>query len=1361
MSFLHIAGFDFHGDDPADFDRYDSTSSVIWSSTLGKFGAGALRPLTGTANVFLTVTDSVQLEGWATFYFQRRLDSGVNAEFIVICDTAGFPHFWLEVGNSDRKSGPTDHQIILLNEDDTLLGTSINTFTGGASQPGPWVHLELWWKLGQGGGEFKLWANATLEIDVTGLTMGNTSNQDDWRLWRQEGAQGFLAGGDSHLVDDLVIQDVNGAQLAPGHRVWTSLADSDSSTEFTPQSGGDNFAMVDDIDPDQDVTYVESTGVDDRDIYGQTPPSLSGSVQAVVVKTLARRVTGSGDIKLGVKLGGSELLSAAISPDSTLWKEQQVVFVTKPGGGSWSIADVGSAEIIIEATTADVRVTQAWLEILTISINPPGTPVITIGNVDEEEVALTSDAFVVGDPGTHESSQWQVAITADVTFTSPVFDSGADLTNLLSIIATGLTHNTGYIARVRYTDSNGVSSAYSSAEGFTTDTKLGTPVITIAGTTFDTVSVIGDTFVPGDDGDPHEQSNWQLTLSTDPSFATPIFDVTTDDPFKLLAFAFAGLDLFLNSYLVRVRYRDDTVWSDWSTSEATSAIAAGQYYTAYPEPDLGDDMNDRVEIDWDEIWTVDRSTWEVVTDLTATCEILVERVQETGGASAVDPIFFQAFTPVDKQIVLARFKFDEIGTGSVTCLSGVTSPLGKICRISTGFVRRDQFDDLSEWVVVRSGKGGLGGWSLALDRGHVDTESTEHTGNNALAYSYVESTGPNSLIVWETAGSQPVGYWYQVAVKVADVKEINGQAMWWRTGWPGLAFNIDVGNNAHYSSQNAHNCGLFATWVFQVFYRHFGGGFALLDTFDATGRFFGARLSYNIGNGGYEYMKVGWQSERQDSHMAFSTMRGLQEFEHRVSLDIAHESGKVGLVVNGCMPVGGNFGSGEGATILFDSAVICSGNEVETQLVPEDWTVEIGHDSITPPFDLDDAEGIGVDVPIFNDFAGRAWPATDITVRDAANDIVEVWAVPVTADAPVGIWGGDVFQLNLGGIGVGPIAGAAVRLSTDGGDPPPDAPSGLMVTITGPDTATLDWTDNSSNETTFRIERRIGAGSWAEVDSVGANVETYLDTGLTSDTQYGWRVRARNDGGDSAYTTEATGTTQYAPPTANLMLDANPDVIPDADAATITDWPNWDANNDFLDVIGTPTVHDGVHADHRIMRTADGDHYVRWTADSSHSTAASVYTVAEITGSPGDVTLGVCGLFQSASERNGFFYRHTSTHVQGFWNNETSWLHAASGTPGISDDILYARGWTVETNGKTEVNLRYYSEDGGTPIEEIENSQPDNGMEEFNLYTVGRTGSGTSNFEGDIYRVLVYDVVHTPSEAAAIVAGLRGLYGTT
>lgn len=91
----------------------------------------------------------------------------------------------------------------------------------------------------------------------------------------------------------------------------------------------------------------------------------------------------------------------------------------------------------------------------------------------------------------------------------------------------------------------------------------------------------------------------------------------------------------------------------------------------------------------------------------------------------------------------------------------------------------------------------------------------------------------------------------------------------------------------------------------------------------------------------------------------------------------------------------------------------------------------------------------------------------------------------------------------------------------------PTAPSGASLTVVSSAALTLSWTDNANNETGFRIERKTGAGgTYAEIATVGPNVTSYPDTGLTVNTTYYYRVRAYNALGSSAYCTETATSTQ-------------------------------------------------------------------------------------------------------------------------------------------------------------------------------------------------------------------------------------------
>lgn len=94
----------------------------------------------------------------------------------------------------------------------------------------------------------------------------------------------------------------------------------------------------------------------------------------------------------------------------------------------------------------------------------------------------------------------------------------------------------------------------------------------------------------------------------------------------------------------------------------------------------------------------------------------------------------------------------------------------------------------------------------------------------------------------------------------------------------------------------------------------------------------------------------------------------------------------------------------------------------------------------------------------------------------------------------------------------------------------PTAPSGLSAGAVSSMQINLNWTDNSSNENGFKIERgTASSGPFSLIFTSSPNATGYSDTGLSSSTTYYYRISATNSAGDSAYTTFANATTQ-APP---------------------------------------------------------------------------------------------------------------------------------------------------------------------------------------------------------------------------------------
>lgn len=95
----------------------------------------------------------------------------------------------------------------------------------------------------------------------------------------------------------------------------------------------------------------------------------------------------------------------------------------------------------------------------------------------------------------------------------------------------------------------------------------------------------------------------------------------------------------------------------------------------------------------------------------------------------------------------------------------------------------------------------------------------------------------------------------------------------------------------------------------------------------------------------------------------------------------------------------------------------------------------------------------------------------------------------------------------------------------------PAAPTSLSASNVSCSCNRLSWTDNSSTEDGFKIERCAGSGctSFAQIAMVGAGVITYDNSGLSAGTSYSYRVRSYNIVGNSAYSNTASATTGPSP----------------------------------------------------------------------------------------------------------------------------------------------------------------------------------------------------------------------------------------
>jgi titin len=97
----------------------------------------------------------------------------------------------------------------------------------------------------------------------------------------------------------------------------------------------------------------------------------------------------------------------------------------------------------------------------------------------------------------------------------------------------------------------------------------------------------------------------------------------------------------------------------------------------------------------------------------------------------------------------------------------------------------------------------------------------------------------------------------------------------------------------------------------------------------------------------------------------------------------------------------------------------------------------------------------------------------------------------------------------------------------------PLSPSSLTATAVSTNQINLSWTPDISGESGFEIERAPDAGgspgTWSQIATVGAGLNTFSDTGLEPGTTYWYRVRARNSAGHSAFSNVTSAATPMPP----------------------------------------------------------------------------------------------------------------------------------------------------------------------------------------------------------------------------------------
>jgi hypothetical protein len=217
-------------------------------------------------------------------------------------------------------------------------------------------------------------------------------------------------------------------------------------------------------------------------------------------------------------------------------------------------------------------------------------------------------------------------------------------------------------------------------------------------------------------------------------------------------------------------------------------------------------------------------------------------------------------------------------------------------------------------------------------------------------------------------------------------------------------------------------------------------------------------------------------------------------------------------------PSASNFGRISGVTYATLAAFQAAGQEAHGKLV----NYSIFTNAAMPT-------RAGQVYPFTGGFSAPYTPgAADVTLKAGTNAAVDA--------------GTNMPNVTEGFAGTAPDLGAYERGSTvpiygpagiTGGTPNPTVPaaaSNCTATALAGVSIQVNFSDNSSNEDGFKVERSIAGAPFATLTTLAANTASYTDTGLTDGISYSYRIVAFNSVGDAAPSNTANATAVVTPP---------------------------------------------------------------------------------------------------------------------------------------------------------------------------------------------------------------------------------------
>lgn len=274
------------GIETGDLLDFDTVLNATAQTTMPHTGTYSMRAAAGQYGKILispSPTDEVYVRCWAYLgaATSEPIRISTSDSYVNVRATANLP------------------SALKLHVGGTLVATSSITTPANT-----WLMLEMYAKIANSGGVLTLKIDGAQVATFTGDTLSATSTVI-------ESVTFYGAATVYTYFDDIAINDTSGAAdnswAGDGRVIAIKPNAAGDNTDFTP-SAGNNYENVDEVPPDDDTTYNESSTDGHYDLFNLGACGLSNvDITGVDVKVTARKTVANGDqMRAKIKTGGSE-----------------------------------------------------------------------------------------------------------------------------------------------------------------------------------------------------------------------------------------------------------------------------------------------------------------------------------------------------------------------------------------------------------------------------------------------------------------------------------------------------------------------------------------------------------------------------------------------------------------------------------------------------------------------------------------------------------------------------------------------------------------------------------------------------------------------------------------------------------------------------------------------------------------------------------------------------------------------------------------------------------------------------------------------------------------------------------------------